>query len=180
MKCPFCGYLEQRVLNSRTGKNQITVRRRRECERCKRRFSTLEEIEKISIYVLKRAGSKELFDSEKLLRGLMIACRRRPVSIDSLNVIVESIRQDLIDKGKVEVLAHSIGILAMNYLKKLDEVAYIRFASVYKDFKSINEFIEIICSIRVESMPNKRLFRKREKELKNMIESAFENLNSLP
>jgi transcriptional repressor NrdR len=132
MKCPYCGFLQDRVVDSRESKEADSIRRRRECEKCNRRFTTYERIDEIPYMVVKKDGRRERFDREKILRGLLRACEKRPVSSESY----------LIDAPERERSTSEIGELLMNQLKTIDTVAYIRFASVYRDFKDVREFKE--------------------------------------
>lgn len=141
MKCPFCGYEESKVIDSRPTDEGERIRRRRECLSCGKRFTTYEIIESLPIIVIKKDKSRETFDRNKLLNGLLRACEKRPVSIDTLdNVIdeIESVIQNSLDR---EVSSEKIGELVMEKLKNIDEVAYVRFASVYRQFKDINTFM---------------------------------------
>ena len=141
MKCPFCGYEESKVIDSRPTDEGQRIRRRRECLECNKRFTTYEIIESLPIIVIKKDKSRETFNREKLMTGLLRACEKRPVSIDMLdNMIgeIEVIIQNSLDR---EVSSERIGELVMDKLKKIDEVAYVRFASVYRQFKDINTFM---------------------------------------
>ncbi len=141
IKCPYCGYEESKVIDSRPTDEGKRIRRRRECLECSKRFTTYEVIESLPIIVIKKDKSRETFNREKLMTGLLRACEKRPVSIDTLdNVIdeIETIIQNSLDR---EVSSEKIGELVMEKLKKVDEVAYVRFASVYRQFKDINTFM---------------------------------------
>lgn len=141
MKCPFCGYEESKVIDSRPTDEGERIRRRRECLKCAKRFTTYEIIESLPIIVIKKDKSREAFNRDKLMTGLLRACEKRPVSIDTLdNMIdeIESIIQNSLDR---EVSSEKIGELVMEKLKGIDEVAYVRFASVYRQFKDINTFM---------------------------------------
>ena len=142
MKCPFCSHIESKVLDSRLSKEMDTIRRRRECLKCGKRFSTAERLEEGLPLVVKKDGRREIFDGVKILGGLKRACEKRPVSITSLEKIVSRIEHNLLDKGEKEIKATEIGEMVMNELRKLDEIAYVRFASVYRQFRDINEFME--------------------------------------
>lgn len=142
MKCPYCESEEDKVIDSRTGKDGGSVRRRRECLKCGKRFTTYEYIEKIPLTVIKRDGRREPFDRQKLLQGIMTASSKRPVSIDDIEKIVDEVTSVLEDLGKKEVGSQIIGSEVMKRLKKLDDITYIRFASVYRSFKDTNEFLE--------------------------------------
>src|SRR5208282_189070 len=140
MRCPFCGHIEDKVVDSREAKIGDTIRRRRECAKCSRRFTTYERIDEIPYMVVKKDGRRERFDREKILRGLLRACEKRPVSSGQLETIVDATESFLIDAPERERTTSEIGELIMDHLKGLDTVAYIRFASVYRDFKDVREF----------------------------------------
>jgi len=142
MKCPFCGFLEDKVLDSRTNKEGTETRRRRICLKCNRRFSTREVIELSYPLVVKKDGKREPFSTEKIRNGLKKALEKRPISADNINEIVKKIENIVIENGEMEVSSQFIGELVMKELKKIDHVAYVRFASVYKDFKDPSQFIE--------------------------------------
>jgi transcriptional repressor NrdR len=142
MKCPFCGFSEDRVIDSRDARNGNAVRRRRECSKCKQRFTTYEYIEKTPLIVVKRDDRREPFDREKLLKGIRIASSKRPISIDELERIVDGIEALFSDAGVREVSSLKIGEQVMHRLKNLDDIAYIRFASVYRSFKDVDELVE--------------------------------------
>lgn len=142
MKCPFCSHIESKVLDSRLSKEMDTIRRRRECLKCGKRFSTAERLEEGLPLVVKKDGRREVFDRIKILGGLKRACEKRPVSITNLEKIVSRIEHGLLDKGEKEIKASEIGEMVMDELRKLDEIAYVRFASVYRQFRDINEFME--------------------------------------
>lgn len=142
MKCPFCGYGESRVIDSRPTDEGVRIRRRRECLSCQKRFTTYEIIESVPIIVVKRDKSRESFDRDKLRSGLLRACEKRPVPFEKLEATVNEIETYLQNTLETEVTSAQIGELAMEHLKKLDEVAYVRFASVYRQFKDINTFME--------------------------------------
>ena len=147
MKCPFCGYSESRVIDSRHTDEGERIRRRRECLKCSKRFTTYEIIENVPIVVIKKDKSRETFDRNKLLSGLLRACEKRPVSIDTLERIVDEIETLLQNSLDREVSSQRIGTYAMEKLKTVDEVAYVRFASVYRQFKDINSFMEELSKI---------------------------------
>jgi transcriptional repressor NrdR len=147
MKCPYCGYGQDRVVDSRESKEADSIRRRRECEKCERRFTTYERIDEIPYMVVKKDGRRERFDRQKLLSGLLRACEKRPVPSAQLEKIVDAAESFLIDAPERERTTAEIGTLIMDHLKGLDTVAYIRFASVYRDFKDVNEFKEELESL---------------------------------
>jgi len=140
MRCPFCDHSESKVIDSRESKNGLCIRRRRECLHCERRFTTYEKIEEIPYMVVKKDGKRQRFDSQKLLQGLLKACEKRPVPVSKLEEIVEEIEANLQDRADKEIAASEIGQLVMDRLKALDKVAYVRFASVYREFKDVLEF----------------------------------------
>ena len=142
MKCPYCGYDESKVIDSRPTDEGERIRRRRECLKCGKRFTTYEVIETVPIIVIKKDKSRESFDSNKLLNGLLRACEKRPVSIDTLERVVDEIEGSLQNSLDREVPSSLIGKYAMEKLKNIDEVAYVRFASVYREFKDIATFKE--------------------------------------
>ena len=140
MRCPFCGFLESKVIDSRESKKGISIRRRRECLSCKRRFTTYEKIEEIPYMVVKKDGTRQPFDTQKLLRGMMKACEKRPIQISQLEEIIEEIESILQERPDKEIGVAEIGQLVMDRLKELDKVAYVRFASVYREFGDVAEF----------------------------------------
>jgi transcriptional repressor NrdR len=142
MKCPACHHNGTRVVDSRPVDENKSIRRRRECESCAFRFTTFEKVEEMPLVVVKKDGSREEFSREKVLRGLIRACEKRPVSLDSLDEVVFSIEKELRRIGNSEVKSEAVGEMVMDRLAKIDEVAYVRFASVYRQFKDINVFIE--------------------------------------
>ena len=141
MKCPYCDHPESKVLDSRLSKEMDTIRRRRECLACSKRFSTAERLEEGLPLVIKKDDRREVFDRMKILNGLKKACEKRPISITNLEKIVSRIEYNLLEKGEREISASEIGQMVMEELRKLDEVAYVRFASVYRQFRDINEFM---------------------------------------
>ena len=142
MKCPFCGYSESKVIDSRPAEEGATIRRRRECLACQKRFTTYEIIERLPLVVVKRDGSRQTFDRVKLINGMVRACEKRPVSLPQLESIADEIEQELQSRLEREVSTVAIGEMVMSRLKEVDEVAYVRFASVYRSFKDINTFME--------------------------------------
>jgi transcriptional repressor NrdR len=142
MKCPFCGFEEDKVVDSRPSQDGRSVRRRRECLSCEKRFTTYEYVENVSLTVIKNDGRSEPFDRQKLLRGIELACNKRPISGKKISALVDEIEEELQNLSKKEVSSKEIGELVMKKLKDLDEVAYVRFASVYRKFKDKTEFIE--------------------------------------
>ena len=142
MKCPYCGYSESKVIDSRPTDEGERIRRRRECLNCAKRFTTYEVIETVPVVVVKKDKSREAFDRNKLLNGLLRACEKRPVPLETLERIVDEIETLLQNSLDREVPSTLIGTYAMDKLKKVDEVAYVRFASVYREFKDINTFMD--------------------------------------
>ena len=142
MKCPFCGYTESRAIDSRPAEEGATSRRRRECLACQKRFTTYEIIERLPLVVIKRDGSRQSFDKLKLIKGMVRACEKRPVALSSLEQIADDIEQELQSALEREISTTEIGEMVMQRLKDVDEVAYVRFASVYRSFKDINTFME--------------------------------------
>lgn len=142
MKCPFCGFQEDRVLDSRASRDGNEIRRRRECLKCHRRFTTRESIELSFPLVIKKDGKREPFNAEKIKNGIKKACEKRPISAEQIDEMVRKIEQTIIDYGEPEVSTKLIGETIINELKKIDHVAYVRFASVYKEFKDATQFME--------------------------------------
>lgn len=142
MKCPYCGFEESKVIDSRSADDGERIRRRRECLGCSKRFTTHEVIETVPIIVVKRDKSREVFDKEKLVNGILRACEKRPVSIEQIYKMVDTIEANLQNGFDREVTSQYIGELAMEQLKGVDEVSYVRFASVYRQFKDINTFMD--------------------------------------
>lgn len=150
MKCPYCGYSESKVIDSRPTDERERIRRRRECLNCAKRFTTYEVIETVPVVVVKKDKSREAFDRNKLLNGLLRACEKRPVPLETLERIVDEIETLLQNSLDREVPSTLIGTYAMDKLKKVDEVAYVRFASVYREFKDINTFMDELNKIKAE------------------------------
>lgn len=150
MKCPYCGYSESKVIDSRPTDEGERIRRRRECLNCAKRFTTYEVIETVPVVVVKKDKSREAFDRNKLLNGLLRACEKRPVPLETLERIVDEIETLVQNSLDREVPSTLIGTYAMDKLKKVDEVAYVRFASVYREFKDINTFMDELNKIKAE------------------------------
>ena len=142
MKCPFCGYQESKVIDSRPAEEGATIRRRRECLACQKRFTTYEIIEHMPLVVVKRDGSRQTFDRAKIINGVARACDKRPVAYNQFEKIADEIEQELQSSLEREVSTVDIGEMVMKRLKDIDEVAYVRFASVYRSFKDINTFMD--------------------------------------
>lgn len=141
MKCPYCENIDTKVIDSRPTEEGYAIRRRRECDNCKKRFTTYEKVEEIPIMVVKKDGSREAFDRNKVLNGIIKACEKRPVSMNEIEKIVDEIEKGLSNMMEKETESGMIGEIIMDHLKEIDEVAYVRFASVYRQFKDINTFI---------------------------------------
>ena len=154
MKCPYCGFNDSKVIDSRPTDESEKIRRRRECISCLKRFTTFEVVETLPIIVIKKDRSREAFDRNKLLNGLIRACANRPVSMAAMEKLVDSIEAEIMNSLEREVSSIAIGEMAMKYLKKLDEVAYVRFASVYRHFKDVNSFFEELKAL-MEEQENK-------------------------
>jgi transcriptional repressor NrdR len=144
MKCPFCGYQDDKVLESRTARDGEAIRRRRECLKCARRFTTFEEIEELRVMVVKRDGRREPFDRDKVLRGMIVACEKRPVAMDTLESVADEIERAVYDTTGHEIESEAIGDMVVQALRKVDKVAYVRFASVYRQFEDVGQFKEIV------------------------------------
>jgi transcriptional repressor NrdR len=140
MKCPYCAFTQDKVIDSRESKDADSIRRRRECERCNKRFTTYERLDEIPYMVVKKDGRRELFDRQKVLAGLLHSCQKRKVSTAQMQEIVDAVEAFVIDSEGRERATTAIGELIMERLRQIDTVAYIRFASVYRDFKDVNEF----------------------------------------
>ena len=150
MKCPFCGNYESKVIDSRPAEEGASIRRRRECLSCQKRFTTYEIIERMPIVVVKRDGSRQSFDRVKLINGMVRTCEKRPVSLAALEKIADDIEQEIQSKLEREVHTVDIGEMVMSRLKDADEVAYVRFASVYRSFKDINTFMEELSKLLLD------------------------------
>jgi transcriptional repressor NrdR len=142
VKCPFCSHKEDKVVDSREATSGDLIRRRRECLKCRRRFTTYERIDEIPYMIIKKDGRRERFDRQKLLQGLLKACEKRPIPIPKIEALVEEVEAFVHDSANRERTSTEIGEMLMTRLKKLDKVAYVRFASVYMDFKDVKEFVD--------------------------------------
>ena len=151
MKCPYCGYLEDKVVDSRPADEGARIRRRRECVSCGKRFTTYEMIESMPLYVVKRDGTRQAFDRMKLINGMLRACEKRPVALDSIEKIADDIELELRGRLEKEFKSVTIGEMVMDRLKEIDEVSYVRFASVYRSFKDVNSFIDELNSLLRDS-----------------------------
>lgn len=165
MQCPCCQHKESRVLESRPTEAQKSIRRRRECLQCKHRFTTYERIEFVPITAIKKDGSRESFDRSKLLRGIVRACEKTGIPQQRLEDIVDEIEAQLQQRPTREVTTHEIGKLVLKYLRAENEVAYIRFASVYGQFKGIDDFVETLKQLQEEDRSGDRLIEKGQKSL---------------
>ena len=150
MKCPFCGYSDSKVIDSRPAEEGSTIRRRRECLACQKRFTTYEIIERLPLVVIKRDGSRQSFDKVKLINGMVRACEKRSVALGDLEKIADEIEQELQNELEREIPTSEIGEMVMRRLQNLDQVAYVRFASVYRQFKDINTFMEELSKLLTE------------------------------
>jgi transcriptional repressor NrdR len=141
MKCPFCSEIENKVIDSRLSKDASVIRRRRECIVCHRRFTTYEHIEEIPIMIIKKDGRREVFNREKIRSGIQRACEKRNISMNVIEEFLDDLERDLRETGEKEIPSHTLGEKIMNRLHELDDVAYVRFASVYREFKDVNDFV---------------------------------------
>lgn len=142
MQCPFCNYVESKVIDSRAVNEGASIRRRRECLRCVRRFTTYEVVEKTPLMVIKKDGRREMFDRSKLLNGLLRSCEKRPIPLQAIEALVDQIEKELLNSMEREITTQAIGETVMRLLKDVDQVAYVRFASVYRQFADINNFMQ--------------------------------------
>lgn len=142
MKCPFCGFDNTRVIDSRPAEENNAIRRRRACDECNKRFTTYEKIETIPLIIIKKDNNREVYDRSKIEAGVLRACHKRPVSVEQINQLVDDIEVEIFNKEAREVPSRVIGEMLMDKLKNLDAVAYVRFASVYREFKDINTFMD--------------------------------------
>lgn len=156
MKCPFCSYFESKVIDSRPTDEGQAIRRRRECIKCGKRFTTYEKIEEIPLIVVKKDGIRQSYNRNKLLNGIIKACEKRPVSVSTIEGIVDDIEKNLYNSLQKEIKSEEIGEMVMNKLKDVDEVSYVRFASVYRQFKDLNSFMEELKKILDEGNENRR------------------------
>lgn len=147
MRCLFCGHLESKVIDSRSTEEGTTIRRRRECLECGKRFTTYEKIETIPMIVIKKDGTRETFDRDKVLNGILRACEKRPVSLSDIEKLIDDMESKLYNMLEREVTSERVGEMVMERLKELDDIAYVRFASVYRQFKDINSFMDELAKI---------------------------------
>ncbi|HCR99620.1 MAG TPA: transcriptional regulator NrdR, partial [Lachnospiraceae bacterium] len=142
MRCPFCGHENIRVIDSRPAEENNSIRRRRVCDECGKRFTTYEKVETIPLIVIKKDNNRETYDREKIERGILRACHKRPISAEAINEVVDEVEKEIYELEEREIMSSVIGELIMNKLKDLDPVAYVRFASVYREFKDVNTFMD--------------------------------------
>ena len=142
MKCPFCNASDTKVIDSRPADDNSSIRRRRQCEQCGRRFTTYEKLETMPLMIIKKDDSRETYDRSKLEKGILLSCHKRPVSSQEISAVIDEIENQIFNMGEREIPASLIGELVMKKLKDVDEVAYVRFASVYREFKDVNAFME--------------------------------------
>ena len=158
MKCPYCGRLNNRVVDSRLSRSEFAIRRRRECLDCMRRFTTYEKVEELPVMVVKKDGRREEFNRDKILTGIMKACEKRAISMDQIEEIVDTIERDFREVNEKEISSRIVGNKIMEQLHVLDDVAYVRFASVYREFKDVDDFIEELKSlIPLERQENRKI-----------------------
>ncbi len=150
MRCPFCGASDTKVIDSRPSDDDLKIRRRRECIVCAKRFTTYEAIETTPLILVKKNGERELFDREKLLKSMLKACEKRPISAEQLSSICDRVEKNLLNRLEKEIPTQYVGELVMDELKQIDKVSYIRFASVYRDFRDIETFLKAINEIQAE------------------------------
>ncbi len=154
MHCPYCGHDDTRVLDSRPTDEGVSIRRRRECAMCSRRFTTYERVEETPLLVVKKDGRRESFDRQKLLKGILTACEKRPVPLSRLESLVRDLEREVRDQGIDEVPSHSLGELVMDRLQTIDPVAYVRFASVYRDFTDLRGFKDLLERLEHRAEPD--------------------------
>jgi len=164
MRCPHCGYKEDKVVDSRATAEGSAIRRRRECLKCGKRFTTYEYVEEVSLVVVKSDGRREPFDRKKVLSGIMKACEKRPISMEKMEGIATLVERAIQRKSDREVTSGKIGELVMEQLKKIDDVAYVRFASVYRQFKDVGQFMEELKTIlKTQQPPARKTIKKRQR-----------------
>ena len=147
MKCPFCGEVDNKVIDSRVSKDASVIRRRRECLLCNRRFTTYEHIEEIPIMIVKKDGRREVFNRDKVRSGMKKACEKRNISMNVIEEFIDELERDLRETGEKEIFSHIVGEKIMEKLHAIDDVAYVRFASVYREFKDVNDFVSELKSL---------------------------------
>lgn len=163
MKCPYCGYKEDKVIDSRESSQGHSIRRRRECLKCEKRFTTYEYIEQIPLLVVKKGGKRESFDRNKILSGIVKACEKRPVSMQKMEEVVLSIERIVMRKYEKEISSNMIGEIVMEKLAGIDDVAYVRFASVYRQFKDVNQFMGELKDILDKGRKPQAVVKKHKK-----------------
>jgi transcriptional repressor NrdR len=156
LRCPFCSYEESKVIDSRPAENGTIVRRRRECIECKRRFTTYEKLESVPLVVIKKNGERQTYARNKILSGILKACEKRPISADAIENLLDIIEYKILTTYDKEIQSKDIGEIVIDELKKIDEIAYVRFASVYRQFKDINTFMDELKSMLDENKENKQ------------------------
>ena len=154
MKCPFCRKNDDRVIDSRAAEDGVSIRRRRECNQCKRRFTSYERVEEIPFYVVKKDGSRQAYDRQRIFKGLLKACEKRFVPVEEIEKVADKVEAAIMDQYENEVTSKEIGGVVINELKQLDQVAYVRFASVYREFKDVNEFMKELEDLLKEKSEN--------------------------
>lgn len=162
MKCPFCSSLESKVIDSRLAKEDTSIRRRRECLNCKSRFTTYERVEEMELLVIKKGGVREPFDRNKIIAGMIKACEKRPISMEVIENFVSDLEREFQERGEREVESSEIGERVINKLYEIDEVAYVRFASVYRSFKDVNQFLNELTDLLKEKGEQMKLGRKND------------------
>ncbi len=151
MKCPFCSHENTRVIDSRPADENNSIRRRRVCDECGKRFTTYEKVETIPLIVIKKDNNRETYDRSKIEAGILRACHKRPISVDQINSLVDAVETSVFNREEKEISSGVIGEIVMNKLKDLDTVAYVRFASVYREFKDINTFLDELKKVMIQS-----------------------------
>ena len=151
MKCPFCSHENTRVIDSRPADENNSIRRRRACDECGKRFTTYEKVETIPLIVIKKDNNRETYDRSKIEAGILRACHKRPISVDQINSLVDAVETSVFNREEKEISSGVIGEIVMNKLKDLDTVAYVRFASVYREFKDINTFLDELKKVMIQS-----------------------------
>ena len=162
MKCPFCSSLESKVIDSRLAKEDTSIRRRRECLNCKSRFTTYERVEEMELLVIKKGGVREPFDRTKIIAGMIKACEKRPISMEIIENFVSDLEREFHERGDREVDSSEIGERVINKLYEIDEVAYVRFASVYRSFKDVNQFLNELTELLKEKGEQMKMGRKTD------------------
>lgn len=173
MKCPLCLYKETKVIDSRLSRDGTSIRRRRECLKCERRFTTYEYVEQVPLMVVKRDGRRQPFDRKKIISGILKACEKRPVSVEKIEEITTEVERAVQKKYDREVEAKDVGELIMNKLAMLDEVAYVRFASVYRQFRDINQFMSELKGILNKNKDTKDVQLKSKSKVKHKFENKI-------